>query len=131
MLSIEKIVKTIDQILGWARLAPVTIPAILLICDQIKRPGLSAVVTAANIIRRQTEAGAPYGPAADGSQNVAEAMELIRVQEIFRALRLEGKIDTAFPIGAIQFMGAGANAGGPIQITGMNINMPQGFSKQS
>ena len=117
---------SISSVLEKARAPIATIPAILLICSAIKRPGLSAMMIASRIIKRQSEAGAPFGAAADGSANVAEAMERIRVEEMVNALKMESRVQIGMPIGGVQIMATGANSGGPVVVNGFNINMPHG-----
>lgn len=119
-MNIEKICQSISKLLEKARAPLVAIPSIILICSAIKRPGLSAMMIASNIIRRQSEAGAPVGPAADGSRNIAEAMEVIRVEELLKAIHLDGKVEIAIPPGGITSVGSGANAGGPVVVTSIN-----------
>lgn len=53
-------------------------------------------------------------------------MERIRVEEIIKALKFDARVQTAIPIGGIQFMGTGVNGGGPIVITGTNIMPAKG-----
>jgi hypothetical protein len=98
------------------------IPSILLVCSAIQMPGVSAKSIAANIIKRQGEAGAPLGAAADGSQNISEAMEVIRVEEIVKGFKQMGRIDSAIPIGALQVAGTVQTAAGPGTFQGFNIN---------
>lgn len=125
-MNIESITNKINKVIESVRAPLATIPALLLVCSAIKRPGLSAMLIASNIIRRQAEAGAPFGPADDGSSNISEAMERIRVEEIIKALKFDARVQTAIPIGGIQFMGTGVNGGGPIVITGTNIMPAKG-----
>ena len=123
-LSIQAISKAIEKAITAAR-APLTkIPAVILVCSAIQRPGLSAKTIAANIIRRQTEAGAPVGRAKDGSQNIAEAMEVIRVEEIVKALKMDARVDVALPLGALQVAGTVETAAGPGTFNGTNVNIP-------
>lgn len=58
----------------------------------ILRPGLSATKIASEIISRQSQAGAIIGVNDDGSANISEKMEVIRVEEIIKAILLDGKI---------------------------------------
>ena len=81
---------------------------------------------ASRIIRRQAEAGAPVGPAADGTSNIAEAMEVIRVQELIYAIKMEMRVQIGVPIGGIRIMSTGANAGGAIVTNGFNIEPVKG-----
>ena len=121
-MGIQEIASTIEKLLTQAR-APLTmIPSILLVCSAIQMPGVSAKSIAANIIKRQGEAGAPLGAAADGSQNISEAMEVIRVEEIVKGFKQMARIDSAIPFGAIQVAGTVQTAAGPGTFQGFNIN---------
>jgi hypothetical protein len=89
------------------------------------RPGLSATKIAAEIIRKQSFAGAPVGTLDDGSQNISEKMEAIRVQEIINALISDARITvTLYPGQVIQ--GMGANAGGPVPVIGATTTLGTG-----
>lgn len=125
-MGIEQICNGISKVLEKVRVPFTYIPATILVCSSIKRPGLSAMLIASNIIKRQSEAGAPFGPAADGSANVAEAMERIRVEEMVKALKMDARIQVGIPIGGIQIQATGANAGGPVASVGFNINNAHG-----
>ena len=126
-LTVKKICENVNNLIKYARAPMATIPSAILVSSAINRPGLSPMLTTANIIRRAQEAGIIPGWTADGGQCVNEAMERIRVEEIFKAIKLDGKVQISIPAGAIQFTGTGANAGGPMVITGFNINAPHGF----
>lgn len=125
MLSINEICDKIGEMLSGLREPLKLISPIVLATCAGQRAGLSAMEIASNIIRRQGEAGAPYGPAADGTSNIAEAMERIRIEEIIKGIHTAGLIQTAIPVGGIQFVGYGANAGGPVVIRGFNVNVPE------
>ena len=125
-MSIDTICNSITSLIDKAKQPFPTIPAMLLATGTISRPGLSAMSIASRIIQRQSEAGAPYGPAADGSANVAEAMERIRVEELVNALKMDSRIQIGIPIGGIQITATGANAGGPVVSQGFNTNFCHG-----
>ena len=126
-MTIQSICDSITKLINAARTPLNTIPAAILVCSAINRPGLSPMLIASNIIRRQSEAGAPFGAAADGSANIAEAMERSRVEEMVKALKMDAKVQVGIPIGGIQFTGSGANAGGPVIIKGFNTNNAHGI----
>lgn len=109
------------RVVELARPPLIDIPPIIMVCSAIRRPGLSAQTLASNIIRRQAEAGAPVGPAADGTQNIAEAMEVIRAEEYVKAFKMNARVDIAIPAGAIKIMAEGANAAGPVVVYGQSI----------
>ena len=86
------------------------------------RPGLSVRNIAARIISRQSEAGAPVGVLPDGSKNIAEAMEVIRIEEIINALLTEGKVEVVIPPGVqVSTVGIG-NLGAPVISQGATTN---------
>ena len=127
MKSLDAIYDIILTAMNAVRKPLMPISAALIACGTISRPGLSPMVIASNIISRQSEAGAYFGPLKDGSQNVAEAMERIRVEEIVKAIKEDMKIEMAIPPGGIAIEGTGNAAGIPvIQITGTNINPVHG-----
>jgi hypothetical protein len=103
------------------------VPSILLSSGVIARPGISPIMVASRIISRQEEAGAPFGPLKDGSRNVAEAMERIRVEEIVKALQEDSQIQIVIPPGGIMVQTNGANAGGPVVSLGSNTNYVSGM----
>lgn len=125
-MTIKSICEKINNLIDTARKPMATIPAAILVCSAINRPGLSPTLIAANIIRRQSEAGAPFGPAADGGANIAEAMERIRVEELVKAIKMDAKVQIGIPIGGILFQGTGGNAAGDVIVNGCNINAPHG-----
>lgn len=126
-MDINSILTTITNTIDSIKLPANSVPPLLLSLGGQFRPGISPSMIASNIIRRQTEAGAPYGPCADGSANIAEAMEVIRVEEIVNALKYDAHIQIAIPPGTILFTGTGANAGGPVSVVGSNTNTVTGY----
>lgn len=126
-MNIEKICQSITSLLDKIRVPLIPIPSAIIASSVIFRPGLSAMMIASNIIRRQSEAGAPIGANIDGSKNIAEAMEVIRVEEILKAIHLDGKVEIAIPPGSITSVGTGANSGGPVVVRSVNTMPVTGF----
>jgi len=120
-MSLQSICDAIMRLVEKARPPLAEISPVLILCDAVKRPGLSAKTLAANIIRRQAEAGAPMGSASDGTQNIMEAMEVIRAEEYLKMLKLNGRVDITIPAGAIKIQATGANAAGPVTVIGTSI----------
>jgi hypothetical protein len=119
-MSIEAICKGISNAIEKARTPAQKIPAILAYCCAINRPGLSAMTLASRIIQRQSEAGAPFGAAADGTANIAEAMERIRAEEIIRAIRMESFVEVVIPPAGIQVTGANGPSSNPMPVKGVS-----------
>lgn len=121
-MGIEQIAQTIEGWIAKARAPLTVIPAALIVCSAIQMPGISSKSIAASIIRRQGEAGAPVGAAADGSQNISEAMEVIRIEEIVKGFKLGARIDSALSIGSMLVSGTVQTAAGPGTFQGTNVN---------
>lgn len=123
---IETACKSIVSLIESVKTPIATIPPMLLTLSSISKPGLSAAEITERIISRQIEAGAPFGPASDGSQNIAEAMERIRVEEIIDALKLKSRVQVAIPPGGVTIYGVAYTDKGPAPVTGQNINFVHG-----
>lgn len=119
---IKSISDQITKVFSAIRTPMPYISGLILACGAVNRPGLSAQIVASNIIRRQGEAGIPGGPAADGSANLSEAMEVIRVEEIFKAIKNDAGVQIGIPIGGIKITGTAANG----LVSGFNTNSAHG-----
>lgn len=101
-------------------------PPLLLTGGQL-RPGVTATEVASRIISRQSESGAVVGDVFNDGDNVAEAMELIRVQEIMDALLTEAKIEVVIPPGIpVTTIGIG-NLGAPVVSNGSTTSFASGW----
>ena len=103
---------------------PIDPASILLTVDN---PGLSPRKVAAEIIARQSEAGAPFGPLPSGADNVAEKMELIRVQEIVKAIQQDAKTTVSIPAGVL-ITGTAISPVGPLPVVGITSTIATGFA---
>jgi hypothetical protein len=120
MGGIDKIVEKITNVIDKVRVPVIPIPAILLLCSVFRRPGLSAMIIAAKVIRRQSEFGAPTGALPDGSSNKMNALISIMAEEIVREVQKSCVVESVIPPGGMTITGFGANAGGPVTIIGTN-----------
>lgn len=125
MGSIKSIFDTIMNVVEASRTPPPEIPAILILSGAKLRPGLSPTLIASKIIERQVEAGAPAGVLPSGSENISENMELIRIEEIIKAIQEDARVDIAIAPG-IPLTAQGANAGGPVVSVGMTTGIGSG-----
>lgn len=125
--SISSILNIITAAFKTPQLPITPLPPPLLLAGGNLRPGLSAKSIAARIISRQSEAGAPAGDIFSKSNNIAESMEVIRIQEILNALQTEGKIEIVIPPGVqVTTVGVG-NLGGPVISQGATTAIAQGY----
>lgn len=106
---------------------PVTpLPPPLLLVGAKLRPGITASEIASRIISRQSEGGLVVGDVFGDGPNTAEAMELIRVEEIINAILTEAKIEVVIPPGvAVSTVGVG-NLGVPVISQGATTNIAVG-----
>lgn len=100
------------------------IPPPLIMVGAKLRPGLSPRNVASRIISRQSEAGAPAGDIFSEDNNISEAMETIRIQEIVNAIQTEAKVEIALAPASIQTTSTGVgNYGAPVISQGFNTNI--------
>ena len=111
MISVQEICNRIEKLISTVRIPLPSVPAILIACSVIQRPGLSAMMMASDIIRRQAEAGAYFGKLPDGSDNIMEAMERIRCEVIVNAIKNDLKIETSITPGSIIIQNADGSSG--------------------
>lgn len=121
MIGFETINKTIETLLNTARKAVPKINGFILACSLMQRPGLSTLVSAANITKELAKLGIPTGKNTDGTDNLIVASVIKIVDEIFRAIREDGVVESAILPGTLTFVGTGSNGGGPIVVTGPNV----------
>ena len=126
-MNITDIIQNVSSFIKDKMSIPlVPVPAIMLVGSTIKRPGLSPMLIASRIITRQQDFGAPVGVNIDGSPNLMNQMFYVVADEIVNAIKMEGKVEIAIPIGGITTVGTGANAGGPVIVTSNNISPVSG-----
>ena len=102
------------------------LPPPLIMAGAKLRPGLTANGIASRIISRQSDAGLITGDVFADGPNSAEAMEVIRIEEIINAVLTEAKVDVVIPPGvAVTTMGVG-NLGIPIISQGTTTAMAVG-----
>jgi hypothetical protein len=119
--GIQKITNSINELLDKVRIPVIPKPAILLICSVFRRPGLSAMMIASKVIKRQSEFGAPTGALPDGTSNKMNSLIYIMTEEIVREIQKSCVVESVVMPGSMVITGFGANAGGPVVITGTNI----------
>jgi urease gamma subunit len=128
-LNFNSIGSVVDLILSAFKLQKPPIeqlPPPLLLTGGLLRPGVTATEVAARIISRQSESGAVVGDVFADGDNIAEAMELIRIQEIIDALLTESKIEIIIPPG-VQVVTVGVSPLGPVTSFGMTTSPASGW----
>jgi hypothetical protein len=127
MSGILKIVDKVSNLLNGSRVPVIPIPAVLLLCSVFKRPGASCMLAAANVIKRQSEFGAPTGALPDGSSNMMNALVYVNMCETMRELRENSIVEVVIPPNTVVINSSGANAGGPVLSVGTNTTPIKGY----
>lgn len=120
MSWIQNIANGIESAFSMARPPLPFIPPLLLLCEVNNRPGLSAIALTAAIIKRLGEAGIVSGVNPDGSPNKICMFIRIFVEEMVKEFKDNASISSMLVPGAVNSVGTGANAGGPVVVTSMN-----------
>lgn len=124
--SLNSVLKLVSGAFKTVKKPLLPLPPPLLLTGANLRTGLSAKDITSRILSRQSEAGAPIGDIYSENGNISEKMELIRVQEIIKALQLEGKIEIVIAPGVqVTTMGIG-NLGAPIVSQGATTSLAFG-----
>lgn len=102
------------------------LPPPLLVAGATLRPGLSAKEIAANIISRQSKSGRQVGNIFVDGENVEEAMELIRIEEIIDALLNKSVVNVAIAPGVSVITVGPGNLGFPVVGQGFTTTIASG-----
>lgn len=121
--TIKDISEGISKFIKKSKPIAPTLPAALMVCSAIKRPGLSATLIASRIIARQESEGLAFGPMPDGSQSGWETMITIICEEFVKAIKNEARVDIATPIGCIRSTGIAVTSQGSYPVNTFNTNM--------
>lgn len=127
MLTIDTITNTIKSMIDGLKTPAMKLPGLLVLVTAVQRPGLSASKITTNIIEHNKSLGIGTGTNADGSTNIVNEYTYNIVSEVLKAIKDDSVVHVSMPPGSINITGTGANAGGPVVITGMNISTSEGY----
>ena len=102
------------------------LPPPLLVAGATLRPGISAKGIASRIVSRQSQSGRQVGNVFVDGDNVEEAMELIRIEEIINALLTEAVVNVAIPPGISVITVGPGNLGFPVVGQGFTTTIASG-----
>lgn len=120
-MSIDTIADKIKSLVETARKPFPKFPTIIMICSCIKKPGLSSILSIANIVASNLKIGIPTGKNPDGSPNLVNAFVGNVVEEVVRAIQDDMQVQIGFKPGDIQITGTTSDGK---TIVGMNANAP-------
>ena len=108
-------------ICGAKNAAIAILPAVLLKCTSLTRPGLSAYKMASEIIQNNASLGIPTGPNPDGSENLINAFIYNMMKVTVDGLHNDAFVQACIPGQSIAVQTTGANSGGLLVGTGFNL----------
>ena len=117
-INTDDVINSIEALIKENKAKTLDIPAPLILFGARNKSGLSARDIAKEVILRKSEAGAPVGPLADGSDSIDEKMEVIRAEVYIKHLIENGKITVVVPPGT-PVTSFGSNSGGPMTSEGV------------
>ena len=120
MSWINKIANGIEKAFSTVRAPLALLPPLLLICEVHNRPGLSAIVSTASIIKRLPEAQIETGVNNCGSPNMNNKFIRIICEELIKELKDNARVTCVIEPSKLNSVGTGANAGGPVVVTSLN-----------
>lgn len=119
---IKTISNTITNILKSARAPLQGIPPILLLCEIMNRPGMSAIALTGKTISKLANNGFCTGKGDCGMENMSNQFIKIVSEEVIKHIKLSAKAENAIEPMGMSFIGMGGNAGGPVVLTLNNNN---------
>lgn len=120
MTWINTIAQGIEKAFNAVRPALKSIPPLLLLCEVVQRPGLSAIATIGSIIKRMPEAGIETGVNPCGAPNVNNKLIRIVCEEVIKEIKDNAKVTCVIAPKSITSIGIGSNASGPIVVKSYN-----------
>lgn len=126
-MGIIELCQTIQNtITNYTRKPFMALSGLIMVCSLAKRPGLSTILSTANIIKNIAAEGIKTDQMDDGERNFLNVYTKAVVSEIFRALQDDANVQIALGPGAMMSVGTGGNAGGPVVVTSNNVNYVKG-----
>ena len=120
MSWINKIANSIERAFSLVRKPLTVLPPLLLICEVRNRPGLSAIVSTASIIKRLPEAQIETGVNNCGSPNMNNQFVRIICEDLIKEIKDNARVTCVVEPAKLNSIGSGANAGGPVVVTSTN-----------
>ena len=120
MSWINRIADSIDTIFSRVRKPLGVLPTQLLVCEIHNRPGMSAISSTANIIKRLPEANIESGVNNDESPNKVNQFIRIVCEEVIKEINDNALATCVIEPSTLNMVGMGANAGGPVVVVSMN-----------
>ena len=119
--TITTVIDSIKSVLGKGNFKiRKMLPAALLLCTALRRPGLSAMDITTEFAAEMGNMNLPTGPNTDGSPNLIIALAYAYSRVLVRNIKLNGSVQTILPAGTVSLKGIGMSASGPVPVEVIN-----------
>lgn len=125
--TIRTVIDTTKSALDVIRKPVLKLAAFLIYATATRRPGLSKIAITSDIISDNAPLGINTGQMPDGTENVVNQFVANVVEKVVDSLKDDALVECVIPTGSIIVNATGANAGGPIEAVGTNINNAKGY----
>ena len=125
--TIRTVIDTTNSVLDVIRKPVLKLAAILIYATAVRRPGLSKIAITSDIISDNAPLGINTGQMPDGTENVVNQFVANVVEKVVNSLNDDALVECVIPTGSVIVNATGANAGGPIEAVGTNINNAKGY----
>lgn len=102
------------------------IPAVMLLCEIERKPGLSAIALTSAVISRLSELGVVTQVNEDGTPNKVTGIIRVCMEEIVKEFKTNAYTEVVLKPLSVFTEGTGANAGGPLTMISHNIDYIRG-----
>jgi hypothetical protein len=120
-MNIANIVDTVTNTLNTAKTPVNILPALLLKCTALTRPGLSAYRITSEIIKNNEKLDIPTDDNPDGKPNMINQYTYNVVKCIVDAIKNDASVQVSIPMQSLLIQATGGNAGGPVTCIGTNL----------
>jgi hypothetical protein len=125
--TIRTIIDTTNSVLDVIRKPVLKLAAFLIYATATRRPGLSKITITSDIISDNAPLGINTWQMPDVTENVVNQFVANVVEKVVNSLKDDALVECVIPTGSVIVNATGANAGGPIEAVGTNINNAKGY----
>ena len=120
-MNISSVTERVDSLMDKFRQPASLLPAFLLRCVSLRRPGLSPMEITSTAIENIKSTGIPTEENEDGTPNLVNEYTYAVVKAVTDALKKQGAIQVVIPAKTLMIQATGGNAGGPVTCIGTNV----------
>lgn len=126
-MNINSLIHLVDSALDKVRKPVNKVAAFMVYATARRRPGVSKIKISSEIISDNATLGINTGPMPDGGDNIVNEFVYNVVEKVIDTLKDDAMIECVIPRGSVIVEAKGANAGGPVEAVGTNINNAKGY----